>query len=65
MCEEINTLENEGDAALKTALADLFDTELDAREIIKWKEIYESIEEALDYCEDAANLIEAVVTKNA
>ncbi len=64
-CRQINTVENQGDAALKQALADLFDHEPDAREIIKWKEIYEFIEEALDRCEDAANLIEAVITKNA
>ncbi len=64
-CREINTLENEGDAALKKALGELFEYEEDAREIIKWKEVYEFIEEALDRCEDAANLIEAVITKNA
>jgi len=46
-------------------LGDLFDQQPDARDIIKWKEIYEFIEEAMDRCEDAANLIEAVVTKNA
>jgi predicted phosphate transport protein (TIGR00153 family) len=64
-CRQINTLENEADAALKRALGELFDQEEDAREIIKWKEIYEFIEEAIDRCEDAANLIEAVITKNA
>lgn len=64
-CRQINTLENQGDAALKKALGDLFDQQPDAREIIKWKEIYEFIEEAMDRCEDAANLIEAVITKNA
>ena len=64
-CRQINTLENEGDAALKKALGELFEYEEDAREIIKWKEVYEFIEEALDRCEDAANLIEAVITKNA
>ena len=64
-CRQINTLENQGDAALKKALGDLFDQQPDACEIIKWKEVYEFIEEAMDRCEDAANLIEAVVTKNA
>ena len=64
-CRQINTLENLGDAALKKALGDLFDQQPDACEIIKWKEVYEFIEEAMDRCEDAANLIEAVVTKNA
>lgn len=64
-CRQINTLENEGDAALKKALGELFEYEEDAREIIKWKEIYEFVEGALDRCEDAANVIEAVITKNA
>ena len=64
-CREINTLENQGDVILKAALGELFEHEMDAREIIKWKEIYEFIEEAVDRCEDAANLIKAVVTKNA
>ncbi len=64
-CRQINTLENEGDVALKKALGELFEYEEDAREIIKWKEIYEFIEEAMDRCEDAANLIEQVITKNA
>jgi len=49
-CRQINTLENQGDAALKKALADLFDHEPDAREIIKRKEVYEFIEEAMDRC---------------
>jgi len=64
-CREINTLEKEGDTAHKKALGELFAQEPDVREIIKWKEIYEFIDEAMDRCEDAANLIEAVVTKNA
>ena len=64
-CATINELENRGDALLKEALGALFRETPDARDIIKWKDIYEMMEEALDTCEDAANLVEAVVVKNA
>lgn len=64
-CASINALENEGDAVLREALGALFREEADARNIIKWKDIYEMMEEALDNCEDAANLVEALVVKNA
>jgi uncharacterized protein Yka (UPF0111/DUF47 family) len=64
-CATINELENRGDALLKEALGALFRETPDARDIIKWKDIYEMMEEALDMCEDAANLVESVVVKNA
>ena len=66
-CIEINRLENEGDAILKTALGDLFsDTKnKDVLDIIKWKEVYEAAEYATDKCEDIANVIEGIVVKNA
>jgi uncharacterized protein Yka (UPF0111/DUF47 family) len=64
-CVEINTLENEGDIILRTAMVDLFEHEKDAIELIKWKEIFERIEEALDVCEDVSNIIEGIVLKHA
>jgi uncharacterized protein len=64
-CVEINTLENEGDIILRTAMVDLFENEKDAIELIKWKEIFERIEEALDVCEDVSNIIEGIVLKHA
>ncbi|MBU0609479.1 MAG: DUF47 family protein [Armatimonadetes bacterium] len=64
-CAAINELENQGDHILKEALGALFRDTADARDIIKWKDIYEMMEEALDMCEDAANLVESVVVKNA
>jgi len=64
-CAKINELENEGDTVLKEALGVLFREEPDCREILKWKDIYEMLEEGLDRCEDAANLVEALVVKNA
>ncbi len=63
-CVEINTLENEGDYLLRQAMTHLFENETDAIELIKWKEIYERIEEALDTCEDVSNITEGIVLKN-
>ena len=62
---EINQLENEADRVNRQALAQLFETEKDAIELIKLKEIYEMMEAATDLCEDAANVIESVGVKNA
>ncbi len=61
---EINTLENAGDVVLRTIMAHLFENETDVRELIKWKEIYERIEEAIDVCEDVSNIVEGIVLKN-
>lgn len=63
-CVIINTLENEGDAILRAAMAELFENEKDVFELIKWKEIYERIEEAIDVCEDVSNIVEGIVLKN-
>ncbi|HEU5058538.1 MAG TPA: DUF47 family protein [Kofleriaceae bacterium] len=63
-CIEINRLENQGDAILRSAVARLFKEEKDAVLVIKWKEIYEHLEEATDRCEDVANIIEGVVLEN-
>ena len=64
-CAEINALENEADAILKGALGRLFADGSDPLHIIKWKEIYDYIEEATDTCERVVNLIEGLVVKNA
>ena len=64
-CIEINSLENEGDTAVRKAIAQLFQEEKDPVEIIKWKEILEVLETATDKCEDVANIIEGVVLKSA
>ena len=63
-CVEINTLENAGDIILRSAMAHLFENEPDVRELIKWKEIHERIEEAIDVCEDVSNIVEGIVLKN-
>ena len=64
-CIDINRLENEADSILRAAVARLFDEEQDTRMIIKWKEIYENLENATDRCEDVANIIEGVVLEHA
>ena len=63
-CVEVNTLENAGDVVLRTTMARLFENEPDVRELIKWKEIHERIEEAIDVCEDVSNIVEGIVLKN-
>ncbi len=64
-CIEINKLENRIDRDFRNALGFLFDEIKDPILIIKWKEIYEHLEDASDKCEDVANILEAVVLKNA
>jgi predicted phosphate transport protein (TIGR00153 family) len=61
---EINRLENEGDRIYAEAISNLFDTEHDPIVIIKWKEMYDVLEQITDACEDVANVIEAVVVKH-
>lgn len=64
-CVEVNSLENEADRVCRDAIAHLFENEKNPVEIIKWKEIYETLETATDRCEDAANVLESVALKNA
>ncbi|MFH0932846.1 MAG: DUF47 family protein [Nitrospirota bacterium] len=64
-CIEINRLENRIDRVFRDALGKLFEEVKDCIFIIKWKEIYEHIEDASDRCEDVANVIEGIVLKNA
>lgn len=62
---EVNRLENEGDLIFRKAMATLFRTEKDAIEIIKWKQIFEMLEDGIDSCENVANIIEGVIMKYA
>lgn len=64
-CIQINSLEEEGDATVRTAIAALFREEQNPVEIIKWKEILEVLETATDKCEDVANVLETVVLKSS
>ena len=62
---DVNSLENESDRVCREAVSRLFHEEKDPIQLIKWKEIYETLERAVDKCEDAANILESVVLKNA
>jgi len=62
-CIEINSLENEGDQVQRNAVAKLFEECKDPIYVIKWKEILETLETAIDRCEDVANILEAIVLK--
>ena len=59
-CMEINRYENEGDTLLRRAVARLFQESKDPMLVIKWKDIYEFLEDAIDRCEDVANVVEGV-----
>ncbi|MBA7613058.1 hypothetical protein ES703_20301 [subsurface metagenome] len=63
-CVEINRLENMADRVFRSAMGELFDDSTDITQIIKWREIYEYMEEATDRCEDVANVLEGVALKH-
>jgi hypothetical protein len=62
---EVHTLESKGDGIYRKAVTELFAENTDALGIIKCKEIYEKLENAIDACEDAANVVENIMLKNA
>ena len=64
-CIEINRLENEADEVSREAIAALFVEEVPALDVIKWKEIYETMETATDRCEDVANILEEIALKHS
>lgn len=64
-CIRINSIENQADYVFDRAVADLFLYEKDAIRLIKYKEILAALETATDRCEDAANVMESIIVKNA
>ena len=62
---EINRLENEGDRIYRGTVAKLFSGEFKAMDVLKWKDLVDQMEEAIDGCEDVANAIESIVLKHA
>jgi predicted phosphate transport protein (TIGR00153 family) len=60
----LRELEDEGDALAREAVADLFRSGADPLTIIRWKDIHEQLEEAVDACENAADVLEAILVKN-
>ena len=61
---ELRDLEDEGDRLNREAVSQLFKTETDALVVIRWKDIHEQLEEAVDACENAADVLEAILVKN-
>ena len=61
---ELRELEDEGDRLNREAVSELFRTSDDAIAIIRWKDIHEALEEAVDACENAADVLEAILVKN-
>ena len=61
---ELRELEDEGDRLNRESIAELFASSEDAIAIIRWKDIHEQLEEAVDACENAADVLEAILVKN-
>ena len=61
---ELRELEDEGDRLNREGIAELFASGADAVSIIRWKDIHEQLEEAVDACENAADVLEAILVKN-
>ena len=62
---QVHDIENEGDRATRLAISELFTHDVAPADIIKWKDIYEDVEAAIDKCDDAANVIQTIVLKHA
>lgn len=63
-CTAVDTCEHEADDSLRFSLGKLFREEKDAKEIIKWKEIYEIMETATDRCSDVTDVIQTILLDN-
>jgi uncharacterized protein len=63
--EKLKVLEEEGDAVYHEAMGVLFAEGGDALEVVKWKDLYDKIEDALDQCEDVGNVLQSIALKNA
>jgi uncharacterized protein len=62
---EVNRLENEGDRITREAVASLFDGGIDPMVVIRWKDLFERLESAIDAAEHVANILEGIVIKNS
>jgi uncharacterized protein len=61
---ELRSLEDEGDRLMHEAIAELFRHGTDPMTVLRWKDIHEGLEEAVDACENAADVLEAILVKN-
>ena len=64
-CEEIDRLESDADRVMRAAMSRLFRDEIDTRELIKLKAIYEHLETISDRCEDVSNIVEGIILENS
>jgi uncharacterized protein Yka (UPF0111/DUF47 family) len=64
-CREVKAAEEEGDAAWASAVTELFEGDPDPVEVIRWKALYDQLEETLDACDDVANELETITVKHA
>jgi uncharacterized protein Yka (UPF0111/DUF47 family) len=63
---ELKAMEDEGDRVVRDAIADLFrDPRIDPLVVIRWKDIFEGLEAAIDACETAGNVVGNIVVKNS
>ena len=62
---EIHRLENDGDRIVREGVASLFEGGIDPMVVIRWKDLFERLEEAIDACERVANVLSGIVIKNA
>ncbi|HWF55528.1 MAG TPA: DUF47 family protein [Solirubrobacteraceae bacterium] len=62
---EVNRLENEGDRITREAVASLFDGGIDPMVVIRWKDLFERLEAAIDAAEHVANILEGIIIKNS
>ena len=64
-CEEIDRLESDADRVMRASMSRLFRDEIDTRELIKLKAIYEHLETISDRCQDVANIVEGIILENS
>ena len=64
-CEEIDRLESDADRVMRSAMSELFRDNIEVRELIKLKAVYEHLESISDRCEDVANIVEGIVLENS
>lgn len=65
MCISVNKLEEEGDRLHRSIIKELYTSGIDTLVIVKWKEIYDTMEQVLDLCEDVADLLSGMAIKNS
>jgi uncharacterized protein Yka (UPF0111/DUF47 family) len=64
-CKKINKLESKADTVFDKAVADIFENETDAKNIIKYKEVLSALESASDKCKSVANVLEQISVKHS